>query len=36
MYNDLDGFCIKEDSALLLDLRGDFGSYVTKHYPWKT
>ena len=35
MHTDLARCCIKEDIAPLVDLRGDFGSYVPKHFPCK-
>ena len=35
MHTDLSRVCITEDSASLLDLRGDFGLSFAKNYPWK-
>ena len=35
MHTDISGGCITEDSASLVDLIGDLGSSVTRHYPWK-
>ena len=35
IHTDLSRGCITEDSASLVDLRGDFGSSDPKHYPWK-
>ena len=35
MHTHIDGCCITEDKASLVDLRGNFGSYVTKQSSWK-
>ena len=35
IHTDLDRCCITEDTASLVDLRGDFVSSIIKQSPWK-
>ena len=35
IHTDLSGGYITEDSASLVDYRGEFGYYIIKNSPWK-